>query len=92
MSIAIALFAITLCSVGVLGLFSVWIGHRMHVAWSKPSGGTDPITGPKDRIAIYDSGGPFIPMPDSLQTRHEMVAWMTKELPKLTAEAGRSET
>lgn len=27
-------------------------------------------------------------MPDSLKTREEMVAWMTRELPKLTTEAG----
>ena len=53
---------------------------------------TNPITGPRDRIAIYDQGGPFIAMPERLQTRDEMVEWLTKELPKLTTGAKRSDT
>lgn len=65
-----------------------WISQPIHSASSRPTEGLDPITGPKDRIAIYDTGGPFIAMPDSLKTREEMVAWMTRELPKLTTEAG----
>jgi hypothetical protein len=46
----------------------------------------DPIISPGLRIKVYDSGGPFIPMPNHLKTRDEMVAWMTKELPKLTTD------
>jgi hypothetical protein len=92
MDVAVTLLAITLCCIGVLWGVGVWISQRIHTAWSRPTGILDPITGPKDRIAIYDTEGPFIPMPESLRTREEMVAWMTRELPKLTAEAGRSDT
>jgi hypothetical protein len=46
----------------------------------------DPILGARDPIAIHDIQGPLIPMPSRLKTHAEMVAWMTKELPKLTAE------
>jgi hypothetical protein len=92
MDVTITLLAITLCGVGGIWAVGVWMSQRIHAAWSKPTEGPDPITGPKDRRAIYDTGGPFIPMPDNLKTREEMVAWMTRELPKLTAEAGRSDT
>lgn len=89
---AITLLAITLCCVVGIWAVGVSISQRIHAACSRPTGGPDPVTGPKDRIAIYDTGGPFILMPDNLKTREEMVAWMTKELPKLTAEAGRPDT
>ncbi|MEZ0170892.1 hypothetical protein [Microvirga sp. TS319] len=89
MSIALALLALALSCIGILWIVGVWISQRIHSVWSRPTGGLDPITGPKDRMAIYDTGGPFIPMPEALKTHEEMVAWMTKELPKLTAEAGK---
>ena len=92
MDVAIVLLSVMLCCVGVLWIVGIWISQRIHAAWSGPARTPDPITGPKDRIAIYDTGGLFIPMPDCLKTREEMVAWMTRELPKLTADAGRSET
>jgi hypothetical protein len=38
-----------------------------------------------DHPALGDGDGPFIPMPSDLRTREEMVAWMTTELPRLTA-------
>jgi hypothetical protein len=50
--------------------------------------GIDPICGAKDRVAIYDTPGLLIPMPDDLRTHEEMVAWMRDELPKLTAKQG----
>lgn len=39
---------------------------------------------PPDEIYIGQRGAepPFVPMPDHLVTREEMVAWMTKELPR----------
>jgi hypothetical protein len=90
MKLAIALLAITLMGAGVVWLVGVWISNRISAIWSNPEGGIDPIMGPKDRIAIYDTG-PYIPMPDRLKTREEMVAWMTKELPKLTGEVRGSD-
>lgn len=71
---------------GFIGLRLMWISHRPPIPRSFRRRAIDPITGTKDRMAIYDSGGPFIPMPTHLTTRDEMVAWMTKELPKLTAD------
>jgi hypothetical protein len=50
----------------------------------------DPIIGHRDQVAIYDSHDSFIPMPEQLRTRDEMVAWMTEELPKLTAALPKS--
>jgi hypothetical protein len=46
----------------------------------------DPVLGAKDQTGIHDPKRTFIVMPDHLKTRDEMVAWMTRELPKLTAE------
>lgn len=39
---------------------------------------------PPDEIYIEQGGvdPPFVPMPNHLKTREEMVAWMTKELPR----------
>lgn len=71
---------------GYIGLRLMWISHRPPRPRSFRRRAIDPITGAKDRMAIYDSGGPFIPMPAHLTTKDEMVAWMTKELPKLTAD------
>ena len=69
-----------------LGLRFMWTTHRLPSPDLSRHTAIDPITGPRDRVAIYDSGGAFIPMPSHLKTRDEMVAWMTSELPKLTAE------
>ena len=80
-----ALLISTLCAVGCVWLLGMWVVERIASQRSPPKHGSDPIVGPRDRIAIYDTGGPFIPMPERLKTRDEMVAWMTTELPKLTA-------
>jgi len=85
MDTALALLAIVVCGTAALWFLAIGISQRLTSRWSIPNRGTDPIVGPKDPIAIYDRGGPFIPMPDNLKTRDEMVAWMTQELPKLTA-------
>ncbi len=50
----------------------------------------DPILGRRDQAAIHDTVGPFIPMPNDLQTKDEIVAWLTQELPKRTSELSRS--
>jgi hypothetical protein len=49
----------------------------------------DPIIGPRDQVATYESHDEFIPMPERLRTQDEMVAWMTEELPRLTAASPR---
>ncbi|MET0743740.1 MAG: hypothetical protein ABWY78_10255 [Microvirga sp.] len=82
--LAIALAAILAGSLGMLLLLLLWFGDA-HARPVTPFD-EDPIVGPRDPIAIYESHGPFIPMPETLRTHDAMVEWMTKELPKLTAE------
>jgi hypothetical protein len=82
LAILVALAGLT----GFIGLRLMWVSHRPPVLRRTRRSAIDPIMGPRDRIAIYDSGGSFIPMPDHLKTKDEMVSWMTKELPKLTAD------
>ena len=50
----------------------------------------DPILGVKDQAAIHDVDTSFIPLPDHLRTNHEVVTWLTKDLPKLTEGLARS--
>jgi hypothetical protein len=74
---------------GAIGFHFMWISHRIPTPRRIRHTAIDPITGTRDHIAIYDTGGSFIPMPNHLKTSDEMVAWMTKELPKLTARLSR---
>jgi hypothetical protein len=69
---------------GMLWLLLLWVGDGVRVPITPEVG--DPITGAEDHVAIQASNDPFIPMPDHLRTRQEMVAWITNELPKLMAE------
>jgi hypothetical protein len=82
----LALFLTLAVLTGAIGLRHMWISHRSPTPHSPKHAAVDPIISPKLRIKVYDSGAPFIPMPNHLKTRDEMVAWMAKELPKLTAE------
>jgi hypothetical protein len=66
---------------GAIGLRFMWISHRPPPLRRRKHTDVDPSL----RIKVYASGEIFIPMPDHLKTRDEMVAWMTKELPRLTA-------
>jgi hypothetical protein len=81
--LAIAVSAAVIGFLTALWLLLLWVGDG---AVAPETHWIDPIMGERDRVAIYDSYGPFVPMPDHLKTHAEMVAWMTKELPKLTAE------
>ncbi|MFC4171500.1 hypothetical protein ACFOYU_05435 [Microvirga sp. GCM10011540] len=65
-------------------LLILWVGDA--AVTPEMDSGLDPITGVRDQVGIYESYESYIPMPDHLKTQDEMVAWMTKELPKLTAE------
>jgi hypothetical protein len=71
---------------GAIGLRYMWISHRPPTLCSAKPTAVDPIISLELPIKVYDAGGSFIPMPNHLKTRDEMVAWMTKELPKLTAD------
>ncbi|MBM6595730.1 hypothetical protein [Microvirga pudoricolor] len=81
--LALALVAILAGSVGMLLILLLWFGDS-HARPVIPFV-DDPIMGPRDQAAIHESQGSFIPMPAHLRSHDEMVAWMTKELPKLTA-------
>ena len=82
--LAISLLVVLAGAVGMLLLLVTWFGSRSLTPEIEDD--LDPILGARDPMAIYESYGPFIPMPTHLTTRDQMVEWMTKELPKLTAE------
>ncbi len=84
--LAIALLAAGAGFLGMLFLLLLWFGERTTSSFDLSPDVLDPILGARDRVAIYDVGGPFIPMPGHLNTRDEMVRWMAEDLPKLTAE------
>ncbi len=75
--------------VAAICLLLLWVGDRTGTAFERSPDPLDPILGPRDRLEIRDSQGPFIPMPPHLKTQDEMVAWMTRDLPKLIAESPR---
>ncbi len=70
----------------VTGLALLWFTPRTMMPPSLPAAALDPVLGAKDQTVIHDPRSSFILMPDHLKTHAEMVAWMTRELPKLTAE------
>jgi hypothetical protein len=84
-NLTISLLAIILGFLGMLLLLFMGFGG---VAIEPELGSAvGPMLDPKDDTPIYDIDGPFIPIPDHLKTADEMVAWMTRDMPKLTAEA-----
>jgi hypothetical protein len=89
MDTAMLLLCGTLFIVLAVWALGVWIGDRIALRLVRPNLGNDPILGPRDRIAIHDTRGPFIPMPQNLRTQDEMVAWMTRDLPRLLGEDQR---
>lgn len=82
--LAVSLLVVLAGAVGMLVLLLTWFGGRTITPEIEDD--LDPILGVRDPMAIYESHGPFIPMPGHLRTNDQMVEWMTKELPKLTAE------
>jgi hypothetical protein len=72
--------------ISALGFALLWFTPRTTIPPSLPAATTDPVLGAKDQTVIYDPKNAFILMPDDLKTHAEMVSWMTRELPKLTAE------
>jgi hypothetical protein len=92
-----SIFLILLLSLAaMLALALVWTVSRLLRPGHEPSK-TDPILGMRDRVAVYRASGPLIqphpnvlvPMPDHLTTQEEMVAWMTKEMPKVVERDAR---
>ncbi|WP_230529924.1 hypothetical protein [Microvirga roseola] len=81
--VAIALTAIVAGFLTALWLLLLWVGDAVDLEGERD---LDPILGARDPVAIYESQGPYIPMPDHLRTRDEMVDWLTKDLPRLTSE------
>ena len=83
MDLAVSLLMIVASFLGMLWLLLFWFGEghaRMIVPYLDGSETADldePETG---------QSHPFIPMPKHLRTHDEMIAWMTQELPRLTAE------
>jgi hypothetical protein len=83
--LTIAMLAILAGTTGMLWLLLVSFGDG-HATPLRPYA-DDSIAITADRRASEDPDGPFIPMPDHLKTHHDMVAWMTRELPRLAAES-----
>jgi hypothetical protein len=82
--LALSLLVVLAGAIWMLLLLITWFGSRSITPEIEDD--LDPILGARDPVAIYESQGPFIPMPDHLRTSDQMVEWMTKELPKLTAD------
>ncbi len=88
--LAISVLVVFAGAVGMLLLLLTWFGSRSITPEIEDD--LDPILGARDPVAIYESHSPFIPMPENLRTNDQMVEWMTKELPKLTAEIANPRT
>lgn len=86
--LAISLLAVALGSLGMLLLLLMGFGGGTSAI--EPESFVDPVPLPDDREPGEDRDGPFIPMPAHLTTADDMIAWMTRDLPRLTAEAQRS--
>jgi hypothetical protein len=87
--VLVAVLAAAAGFLAAIWLLLLWVGDHAAAAFDRSPDALDPIMGPRDRIVIHDGGESFIPMPEELRTRDEMVAWMTKELPRLTAKEAR---
>lgn len=92
---SLLVFLLLGCSV-ILLLSLLWTVRCLLRPDHEPSG-VDPILGARDRVAVYRPSDPFIrphrdvlvPVPDHLTTSEEMVAWMTKEMPRIVETAAR---
>jgi hypothetical protein len=62
-----------------IGRLYVRAGHR-------------PAPAPPPALADGDDQRVFIPMPDALKTRDEMVAWMIGDMPRIVEELARAKS
>lgn len=91
MDLALGILVAVLCSYALLWVFIVWIGERIGRRWAAfERCRLDVMLRGRNRMALHQTHGPFIPMPEELKTRDEMVSWMTRELPQLTEKKLRS--
>jgi hypothetical protein len=85
--VGIALLAAAGGFVTALWLLLLWVGD-----------GSSPPEAPSGSDVVPDwrtcdgDDAPFIPLPDHLKTRAEIVAWMTTDLPRLLLETPDSRT
>lgn len=86
-NLTISLLAIVLGSFGMLLLLLMGFGGM--TIEPEPESAVGSTLDPKDQAIIHDIDGSFIPIPDHLKTADEMVTWMTRDMPKLAAEAQR---
>ena len=84
--LTLALLIALAALISATGFALLWFTPRTTIPPSLPAATTDPVLGAKDQTALHDRRSPFILMPDHLKTNNEMVTWMTRELPRLTAE------
>jgi hypothetical protein len=90
MSLTVTILVVLLCAYVFLWLLILWIGERIGRRWSAfDTGRAEAVLRASNRIAVHQTSGPLIQMPDKLKTRDEMVGWMTTEFPRLTAEKMR---
>lgn len=85
--LAISLLAVALGSLGMLLLLFLGFGRTSD---TEPENAADLILDPEDPASIADMDGSFISMPEHLKTADSMIAWMTRDLPRLTAESQKS--
>ena len=85
-SLTLALMIGLAALISATGFVLLWFTPQTAITPSLPSAATDPVLSAKDQTALHDPKSSLILMPDHLKTNDEMVAWMTRELPKLTAE------
>jgi hypothetical protein len=83
MDLAVSLLMVLASFLGMLWLLLFWFGD----AYTSPIiPYADDPDAPEAASEKADDVYPFIPMPGHLRTSNDMVAWMTQELPRLTAE------
>ena len=85
-SLTLALLFALATLISANGFALIWFTPQTNIPPSLPAATTDPVLGTKDQIILPDPKSGLIPMPDHLKTHEEMVAWMARDLPKLTAE------
>jgi len=81
----LALLAALAGLTAIIGLRFMWISHRIPNPRRIRYAAIQPAARTKHLIEESNPGSAFITMPHHLQTNDEVVAWMTKELPRLTS-------
>ena len=82
------MFASLLLTLSLTLAFSILVHWVRHAAKGSQSVNYPPLSMPASELGtvIFGADGDLIRMPEDLKTREEMVAWMTRELPKVLEE------